>query len=688
MWIVAVSITIFGLLSGRTAVAQSGPTFTEIANNPGSGIVYERGRSASFAAFDQIRQDSLSTPLDPGSAVPFMPHNPYGQPGVAVLDFDRDGDLDIYVSNGPGEPNSLFSNQLEETGTITFIDVAAAAGVTATSQDSTGLCYGDMNNNGYPDLLVLGKNEPNRLFENQGDGTFNEVVGSVLEGGTEDSSGCSMGDIDGDGLLDVYIGAVWSQETMQGCILEPFAFNETDFLYRNNGDGTFSDVSDTSGIRNLEPFLTDLGEQVNTVTWAVSMVDIDIDGDMDIVLGTDQCGYIEERFGGIDRGLIHVLLNDGTGQFTDSPVILNSQAASSWMGLSFGDLNCDGNLDMFATNFGDYANQIISPLPYVLGDETSRWLLGNGDGTFTDPAVGTMASVFGWGTAIFDYDNDGDQDIMYHGGIDLNLQALTDNPGVILENLGCSADFDLHLDSFDTDHLSRTVLGVAVGDLDENGFLDVVSVSNFNTPDMLPMIPSPGSFPSNVRYADEFNAIAGFVPWFNFGPNGASWNGVEMLPGNLSVELNNGNANHWVRVLVKGMAGVVSTGEVNRDGIGTVLEFTPKHGDTVMKPILGGSSYSSQHALEVGFGLGPDPHGRLDITWPNGVRNRIYRVRHGEALTVPEIGCTVDQSAWNSFHEYKQCLGPSILELILSGEVSILQGTRLWASGLLAYWDA
>lgn len=693
----AASFALMGLLGAGSAWSQTGPVFTEFATEPGSGIGYQRARSASFADFDAIRQDSLTTPYVPN--VPAQPHNPHGQPGVAVLDFDRDGDLDIYVTNGPGAANSLYSNQLEESGDLAFVDVAALAGVDATSQDSTAVCYGDIDNNGYPDILVLGKNEPNRLFKNHGNGAFTEMMASGIEGGSEDSSTCTMGDVNGDGLLDIYIGSVWSQETMTGCILEPFAQNEPDFLYVNNGDDTFTDVSNTSGIRILGGFDPQY-EGLPTVTWASAMVDIDIDGDMDIVLGNDQCGYIEERFGGIDRGFLHVLLNDGTGQFSDIPVILNSQAASSWMGLAFGDLNCDGNLDMFATNFGDYANELVSPLPYTLGDETSRWFLGNGDGTFTDPMVGTMATPFGWGTAIFDYDNDGDQDIMYHGGIDLNLVALADNPGVIFENVDCSADFDLHVDSFSTNHIRRTVLGAAIGDLDRNGFLDVVSVSNFNTPTSLPLVPIPIDFfdPNGnppVLYADVFDDLAHFVPWFDFGPNGAVWNGVDMLPGDLSVELATDNGNNWVRVLVKGMAGVIQDGAVNRDGIGAILTFTPKHpapglglvdGDTVMKPILGGSSYSSQHALEVGFGLGSDQRGRLEVIWPNGVRNRLYNVRKSEVIRFPEIPCSYDDS-WADFTEYNTCLTSALSDLVAAGELSPQDRARFRLSAWFAFYD-
>ncbi|MEM7350438.1 MAG: VCBS repeat-containing protein, partial [Acidobacteriota bacterium] len=466
------------------------PSFTEIATNPASGLAYARGASPINAVIDDLRQRSLIAPLVDGVdfELPELPLKTHGQPGVAILDYDDDGDLDLYVTNGAGVGNSLFSNLLSETGEVTFVDVAAQAGVAATAQDSMGVCYGDIDNDDDHDLLVLGRSEPNRFFVNQGNGTFTEAADSGLEGGDLGHSSCSMGDVNGDGLLDVFVANVWDLDNLRACFTVPFAESHHNQLFINQGDGTFTDTSATSGIEDLAGLPPEAAGSA-TLTWAVGLLDIDLDGDIDIILGDDQCALGEERFGGVDRGFLHVLLNDGTGHFVDEAFLLHDQASSSWMGLAFGDLNCDGNLDVFGSNFGDYDDAIAAPFPYELGDQTTRWLLGNGDGSWTDPTIGQIASVFGWGNGIFDYDNDGDQDVVYHGGLDLNFFHAEDNPGVLLENQGCSAEFVTRVDAFPTDHQRRTVQGVALGDLDRNGFVDVVSVSNVDMPQALPLLP-------------------------------------------------------------------------------------------------------------------------------------------------------------------------------------------------------
>src|SRR5262249_30784086 len=167
----------------------------------------------------------------------------------------------------------------------------------------------------------------------------------------------------------------------------------------------FSDVSDTSGIRDL----AGIPPGAATISWAVAMVDYNLDGKIDIIHADDQGGIPPARFRGIDRGFIHLLQNDGTGHFTDAsgPAgFLNHPG--QWMGLTFGDFNSDGRMDLFATNFGDYALPALVPLPYHQGDASSQWFLGQADGTFIDPGLGALqADPFGWGTSALDYDNNG-----------------------------------------------------------------------------------------------------------------------------------------------------------------------------------------------------------------------------------------------------------------------------------------
>jgi hypothetical protein len=171
------------LLTASFAASGGGVTFHDIAAGGGAGISYRRVRSATQAIFDLLKTKDPYTFDDLFSS----PVKARGAPGVAMFDFDGDGDLDIYVTNGPGRANSLYSNQLRETGQLSFMDVAAGAGVAATDQDSTGVCYGDIDNDGDHDLLVLGRSEPNRLFKNLGDGTFADITAGSGLG--EDSLG-------------------------------------------------------------------------------------------------------------------------------------------------------------------------------------------------------------------------------------------------------------------------------------------------------------------------------------------------------------------------------------------------------------------------------------------------------------------------------------------------------------------
>ena len=559
---------------------------------------------------------------------------------MAILDFDDDGDLDLYVTNGPATPNSLFSNQLVETGQTTFVDVAASAGVTLTSQDSTGVCFGDIDNDGDDDLFVLSAFQPNRLMENNGDGTFTDLAASSgLSNDLKSSVACTFGDIDNDGLLDVYVANCCLDMTTQLATgtPEPFAFNEHSQLFRNVGGNVFVDVSASSGIENQQGFPPGF-EGSPGVTWAAAMVDYDLDGDIDIFAAEDQAAVPLARDGGTDRGLIHLWDNDGTGQFTDLTVTNQLNRAGAWMGLSFGDLNADGHLDLFGTNLGDYATTLLTPLDpvygdfvnYQLGDMSSRWYLGSSSGVFTDPGLGSIvATPFGWGTSMEDYDNDGDTDILYHGGL-LPGPVVQGAPGIILQNDGAG---DLTRDAFalagSTDHERRTVQGMAMGDLDRNGFLDIVSVSNFDIPTSHPLSTY------NHNWGSPFDGgkyTQFFVPTAM--PFVTAYSGVVFENGTLSVELNSGgNGNRSLTVELLGTIGLTSGGEVNRSGIGGVVSIETSRGKRAMKPVLGGASYASQDSLEITFGLERARRGQIDVLWARrgaqpSLRSASWRAHH------------------------------------------------------------
>lgn len=480
------------LLFVQVNVTHADPSvsFNDIAIEPDSGITYRRTESPRDAIFDAIKSQPVLKFEEAGS----IPMKTHGAPGVAVFDFDQDGDRDLYVTNGPGSANSLYSNQFSETGQVTFVDVSVAAGVDATEMDCSGVCYGDIDNDGDQDLYVLGTGEPNRLYENQGNGTFVDItLLSQTGAGSRNPSGCSMGDVNGDGLLDIVIANTWNTWDDRVAIFEAFRFNDHNQLFINTPGNVFIDVSETSGIQDLAGFPEEYNDAAG-ITWAIAMVDYDLDGDTDIVMVDDQGEVLEEALGGVDRGLIHLMKNDGTGHFKDVSVEAGVNVLGAWMSLSFGDLNSDGNMDMFVTSLGDYMFTLIrAPGVYELGTLSSRWFLGETGGTFSDPGVGSLvATPFGWGSVIADYDNDGDSDIVFHGGLDVGPIFEASNFGAVLNNNGSGEfSYDLQALANSTNHSRRNVQGVASGDLNNDGFVDVVSVSSFDIPEEMPLVPYP-----------------------------------------------------------------------------------------------------------------------------------------------------------------------------------------------------
>ena len=670
----AAAVLLVAALSHAPASADGGVTLVDDAAR--LGIDYRRAPSASNAEFDAIKRDPpytdakrLDTPL-----------KARGAPGVAIFDHDGDGDLDLYVANGPGADNPLYSNQLRESGEIGFVDVAAAAGVAAFDHDSSGVCFGDLDNDGDRDLLVVSAFDADLLFENLGDGTFRDISEVSGIAGPDvrvrASSGCSMGDVDGDGLLDLAIGntyATW--DDFDGVLTVPFALNQHTQLWFNRGGNRFEDVSVASGVTDLAGFPSGAAGAAG-LTWALAFADIDQDGDVDLLTADDQGGIPPADTGGVDRGLIHLFENDGTGRFTDVSVEVGTAAFGSWMGLSFGDYDCDGTVDFFATNFGDY-QPVGVPQP---GRQPSRWFLGRAEGTFEDPGVGELVTTpFGWGTSTADYDNDGDLDVIFHGGHDVGPGIEAGNPGVVLANPDCTAAFrpDFEALAGSVDHNRRTVHGMAVGDLDENGFVDVVSVSNLDIPESIPLA-------FHQPLGSPFDATARFV--FTFEPNALGeleWNGNEYADGTLAVELSSGgNGNRSASVRLVGSAGLARGGRVNRDGIGAVVRFRPDGGPWVTRPVVGGSSYASQDALEVHLGLGTAQRGLLEVLWPGGAVNRLYNVYAGERVVFPEIPCGFDEfrTRWG----YLFCVTRALDDLQDAGVVTDFERVRFLMSALRA----
>lgn len=648
--------------------------FRDIAAGDRAGISYRRTPSPRLSLFEEIAgRPFFLSPRDFFAS----PIKSRGAPGVVLFDYNNDRCLDIFVTNGPGTGNSLYKNLLCETGILRFADVASAAGVAAADQDNQGACAGDIDNDGDQDLYVLG-NHGSRLFENQGDGTFVDITEESGTGNADNTgTTCSMGDVNGDGLLDIVVANSYNNwDHKQVYAFNPFPFTERNELYLNRGNNRFAAAGESSGFTTL----AGLPQGAAMLTWSVAMVDLDLDGDADIVTADDQTVLAPAQNGGEDVGFVRFAQNDGTGHFRDVTFDVNLNRYGAWMGLSFGDLNSDGRLDIFASNMGTYAAELVGP-PFASADWSSRWFLGQADGTFADPGVGALgATPFGWGTSILDFDNDADQDIVMYGGFDLTQFVDASNTGMLAENLRGSANFVRNRSAFDTSvGLPRIWHGSAIGDLNNDGFDDIVSVSGFDVPPETPLI----SYPP---LGSSFDVDARFVPVFfpTEVPGQLTFSGFRFVNGTLAVKINSANnGNDWIQVATRGTRGVVPRGRVNRDGIGAVVKVTPLHSKSVLRPVVAGSSHASQDTLIGTFGLGTAPHATVEVLWPGGGRNRLYNVKKGDRLLFPEIPCSFDSGLNRS--EYQECVRQSLSELRRERILSADEVGRFFSSAMRAF---
>ena len=649
------------------------------------GVSYSRTPSETISNRELVNSLEPITFFD----IALYPLKADGAPGVSIFDFDRDSDLDIFVTNGPGTPHSLFANQLAQTGRLEFVDVATSAGVAAVDQDGTGTCFGDIDNDGDHDLLALGRAEPHRMFLNRGDGTFDDVSTDAGLGSGTGAVSCALGDIDNDGLLDIAIVETTDMSTFLAIVAEPFALNVHNNLFRNLGDAQFEDVSESSGFRDLEPGGMPPGAA--TVTWAVSMVDYDQDGDIDILHGDDQAAVPGARRGGVDRGYTQLFENDGNGFFTNETIANRTNVVGHWMGFSWADYNCDGSLDFFNTNVGDYIYRVLfeaMPLPYELGEWPSAWFYGDAGG-FEFPGAGQLiATPWGWGSSSLDYDNDGDSDVVFHGGLHMGFINALDNPGVVFENTGdCSSEWSWDRDAIQRSHTRRGVEGVASGDLNNDGFPDIVSVAGFTVPDdhQLDLFAPWGAPFDDVAFRNELLVPLNDLP---FGPGKEfRFEGKEVEQGDLVIELNSAdNGNRWIEIALMGTKGLTEHGSVNRDGIGGIVSVTPHRGQTSSRPIAAGGPYASNDALPKTFGLGRARWARVDTLWPGGVRNRLYFARAGSRLTVPEIPCSIDDHSL-PLVDYAACVRSTLDELHDDGLITRKFKRALLTSALIGWLE-
>jgi enediyne biosynthesis protein E4 len=395
--------------------------------------------------------------------------------GVALFDYDNDGRLDLYLVNGaplgdptpkgtiPQKTGPQYWNRLyHQKADGTFEDVTEKAGLQGAGY-GMGVAVGDFDNDGYDDLYVTAYGG-NKLYHNNGDGTFTDVTEKAGVAASGWSTSAAWVDLDGDGFLDLVVlryldwdfDDVWCGEHKQGyrAYCHPDFFKPTSALvYHNNGNGTFSEISQKIGMGKPGKGL------------GVAIADYDRDGHIDLFVANDSMVEFLYR-------------NKGNGTFEE--VGLTSEVAVdldgrtyAGMGVDFADYNNDGWPDLVVT---DLANQ--------------RYALyrNDGDGSFTyasnTAGISSMTMTHsGWGVRFLDYDNDGWKDLLIAQGHDLDTIELNypnlhyREPMVLARNNG-QGFVDVSAHSGDVFRQPWVARGLAVGDLDNDGRLDAVVTTN------------------------------------------------------------------------------------------------------------------------------------------------------------------------------------------------------------------
>ena len=497
--------------------------------------------------------------------------------GVALLDYDDDGYLDIYLVGGAAIPslvkespvywNRLFHNNHDGT----FTDVTAKAGLAGAGYGS-GVAVGDYDNDGRPDIF-LANVTGNQLFHNNGDGTFTDVTakaglsGAKLNGKKMWSVGAGWFDYNNDGKLDLFVVnyCVWEVNRDPVCLLKegvrgfchPKLYAPLhNTLYRNNGDGTFTDVSAETGIAQA------FGKGMS-----VAFADYDGDGFLDAFVANDTTpNFLFHNLHG--KRFEEVAVQAGVAYSADG-------ASLSGMGSDFKDVNNDGLPDIWYT---------------TVEHEEFPLALNTGKGDFIDMTVANglagTTDMSGWGNGMVDFDNDGLKDLFVARAnvMDNISEAIParhyPEPNAVFRNLGGGKFKDVSATAGADFQKEAAHRGVAFGDLDNDGRVDMV-VSVLNGP------------------AQIFHNISD-------------------------------PANHWI--LLK-LAGTKS----NRMGIGAQIKLTSEDGSVQWNEVATAVGYAASSDPRVHFGLGKNRKIReIEIHWPSGVRQSLHNIDADRILEIDE----------------------------------------------------
>ncbi|MFZ0661583.1 MAG: CRTAC1 family protein [Acidobacteriaceae bacterium] len=493
--------------------------------------------------------------------------------GVAVFDYNNDGLPDIFFTNGAAIPSlkktgpEYWNRLYRNNGDGTFSDVTRQAGLEGVGY-SMGVAVGDYNNDGYEDLYVVGVNK-NQLFRNNGNGTFTDVtrqagVSGVIPGvGKPWAVAAGWFDYNNDGYLDLFVVNYldYNIKTARECRVRgipaycsPNDFQGTeDILYRNNGNGTFTNVSKQSRIAEY------VGKGMG-----LAFGDFNHDGYTDVFISNDTYPNFLFRNNG-DGTFINVAMQAGVA-YTDSGKTV------AGMGADFRDLDNDGKPDIFQTAmFGD-----TFPLYHNLGG-------GQFENATSHAGLTTLTSrLTGWGTGAYDFDNDGRKDLFIAGSAILDNAPKVEHrpynlPDRVYRNLG-------HLTFEDVSaaaglEFAAAHRGGAFGDLNNDGKIDAV-VNVINGP--------PEILINRTR-----------------------------------------NHNHWITLRLIGV-------KSNRDGIGTRIEVITAHGAQYNEATTA-VGYNSSSSRRVHFGLGPDAAiQKVILHWPSGITQMLTNVKADQFLTVTE----------------------------------------------------